>query len=122
LIQRFIPDPGTIYVLDAAAHLAGMPRRFVLVCCRRAFVSPRVDPDFGGYAFDLPAIRTLQRIERLRSEYGINLAGIEVVLRLMREVESLRAAASKAAADAAIRPVTEISCRKPAKSKSRRGK
>ena len=70
-----------------------MPRHLVLVCCRLALVSPRVDPAYGGYAFDLPAIRTLQRIEYLRSDCGINLAGIQVILRLMDEVERLREAA-----------------------------
>ena len=67
-----------------------MPRHFVLVCCKRAFVSPLVDPEYGAYAFDLPAIRTLQRIQYLYSDCGINIAGIQVILRLMNEVELLR--------------------------------
>jgi hypothetical protein len=91
-LQRFAPDPDAFYTLDAAAHLAGMPRHLVVVCCKHGFVSPLVDPEYGGYVFDLPAIRTLQRIEYLRSDCGINIAGIQVILRLMDEVERLREA------------------------------
>jgi hypothetical protein len=91
-LQPFVPDPGTFYPLDTAAHLARMPRHVVLVCCRRGLVTPHIDPNFGALSFDLDGIRTLQRIEYLRTGRGANLAGIEIILRLMAELQELRAA------------------------------
>lgn len=89
-LQLFAPEPDAIYPLDAVAHLAGIPRHFVLVCCKRALVSPLIDPDYGGYFFDADNVRTLQRIAYLHSECGINFTGVRLILQLTQEVERLR--------------------------------
>ena len=89
-LQPFVPDPNALVPLDTAAHLASMPRHFVLVCCKRGFVMPSIDRDYGGYFFDSAAIRTLQRITYLHGECGINLTGIQIILQLMDEVRRLR--------------------------------
>jgi DNA-binding transcriptional MerR regulator len=94
-LQIFQPDPDALYPVDVAARLAQMPRHIVLVCYRRGLVSPRVDPAFGGILFDLEAVRTLQRIEYLRSACGVNLAGIQIILHLMQDVEKLRGRADE---------------------------
>ena len=88
-LQPFVPDPNAIVPLDTAAHLARMPRHFVLVCCKRGLVTPSIDPDYGGYFFDAAAVRTLQRITYLHGECGINLTGIRIILQLMDEVGRL---------------------------------
>lgn len=90
-LQRFSPDPDAVYSLDVAAHLSGMPRHVVIVVCKHGLVSPLVDPDYGGFYFDQPAIRTLKRIQYLHGDCGINWAGIRIILGLMDEVERLRA-------------------------------
>jgi DNA-binding transcriptional MerR regulator len=90
-LQRFSPDPDSVYSIDTAAHLSGMPRHLILVSCKHGLVSPLVDPDYGGYYFDQPTIRTLKRINYLYSDCGINVAGIRIILGLMEEVERLRA-------------------------------
>ncbi|AHF93237.1 MerR family transcriptional regulator [Opitutaceae bacterium TAV5] len=82
-----------MFPIDTAARLARMSRHSVLVCCRRGLVTPRLDPVYGGFYFDRDAIRTLQRIEYLRTACGVNLAGIEIILKLMADVEELRALA-----------------------------
>ena len=89
-LQPFVPEPEAVYSLDAAARLARMPRRLVLLCCQRELVAAYRDPDYGGYAFDAEAIRTLQRIQFLREECGVNFTGIEIILELMDEVRRLR--------------------------------
>ena len=91
-LQRFAPDPAAVYPLDFAAHLAQMPRHAVLVCFKRGLISAVVDPLYGGYSFNAATIRTLQRIEYLRTDCGINLAGIEIILQLVNEVKRLRGA------------------------------
>ena len=90
-LQAYSPDPEALYSVDVAASLAGMPRHEVLVCCRRGIVTPYIDPDFGGFSFDLGMIRTLQHIEYLRSVRGVNFAGIEIILPLLAEIREVRA-------------------------------
>lgn len=89
-VQRFPLDPETEYAVDLAAHLAGMSRHTVLVCCKLGWVHARVDPDRGSYSFDAEAVRTLQRIEYLRTECGVNAAGIRIILDLWAELDRRR--------------------------------
>lgn len=91
-LQRFSPDPEAVFSLDVAAHLSGLPRHDVLVCCKHGLIAPRVDPEFGGFYFDAPTLRTLRHVAYLRVDCGINFAGIRIILGLMEEVERLRAA------------------------------
>jgi DNA-binding transcriptional MerR regulator len=93
-LQPFTLDPDAVYTIEVAAHLAQMPRHVVLICCKHRLVSPHIDPVYGGYTFDAEAIRTLQRIQYLREERGVNLNGIQIILELLDEVERLRTRAS----------------------------
>lgn len=90
-LQVFAPASDALFPIDTAAHLAGTTRHLVLVCCRRSLVTPHRDPNYGGLYFDLEAIRTLQRIEHLHTLCGINLTGIGIILKLMADIEELRA-------------------------------
>ena len=89
-LQRFTPDPDAIYPLDTIAHLAAVPRHTVLLCCRHRLIAPQVDPDYGGYSFHVGTIQTLQRVNYLYRECGINFSGIRIILGLMEEMEQLR--------------------------------
>jgi hypothetical protein len=89
-LQPFTMEPESYYPIDLAARLAQMPRHRVLVCCKRGFVSPFVDPDDGRYSFDVASIRVLQRIEYLYTECGVNFTGIQIILMLADEVERFR--------------------------------
>lgn len=70
-----------------------MPRRLIAVYYKHGLVSPVVDPNSGGFYFNDEGIRTLRRIESLRTVFGLNLVGIKMILDLMKEVEHLRAEA-----------------------------
>jgi DNA-binding transcriptional MerR regulator len=94
-LQLFAPQPGALFPIATAAQLAHMPRHIVLVCCRRGLVTPHLDPEYGGLYFDHDALRTLQRIEYLRTSCAVNLPGIEIILKLMTDVEQLRALAGR---------------------------
>ncbi len=90
-VQIFEPNPNAVYTIEAAEHIARVPRRLIAIYYKHGLVSPVVDPDCGGFYFNDEGIRTLRRIEYLRTVCGINLAGIKMILGLMNELERLRA-------------------------------
>jgi len=65
----------------------------ILMYYKLGLISPVTDPAREGYYFDAEGVRTLRRIEFLRSDCGVNLAGIKMILRLLDEVERRSAAA-----------------------------
>jgi DNA-binding transcriptional MerR regulator len=89
-IQLFEPYPGTIHTIEQVGHIAGVPRRSVLVYCKHGLLSPLIDPEYGGYYFDDESIRTVRRIEYLHHTCGVNLEGIKMILDLVNEVERMR--------------------------------
>ena len=89
-IQLFESDPHQVYTIETAAHVAQVPRRAILIYCKHGLVSPVGDPVHGGYLFNDEGIRTLRRIEYLRTIGGVNLPGIKIILNLTNEVDRLR--------------------------------
>ena len=89
-IEVFEPAPGTLYSLDATAHLAGISRRAVLFYCRANVIEAIPRPPFGALYFRDEAIQTIRQMEVLRRRYGINMHGVRVIIDLMQEVERLR--------------------------------
>ena len=90
-IEVFQPKPDVFYSLDAAAHLAGVPRRSILIYCRFGLVRPVIQPPYGVMEFTEEAIYTVRRIERLRAVHGLDLAWLRTMFDLLDEVEHLRA-------------------------------
>ena len=89
-IEVFQPQPNVFYSLDSAAHLAGVPRRSILIYCRAGFVRPVFQPPHGVMAFTEEAIHTVRRIERLRTTHAVDLALLKTMFDLIEEVERLR--------------------------------
>lgn len=92
-VKVFEPDSTTVYTIEAAERLGHVPRMMIAVYYKHGLVSPVVDPACGGYYFNDEAIRTLRRIDYLRTACGVNLVGIKMILHLMNEVERLQAEA-----------------------------
>ena len=90
-LELFQPKPDVLYSLDAAAHLAGVSRRSLLVYCRAGLVRPVLQPPYGVIAFTEEAIRSVRRIEELRTARDIDMALIKTLFELLDEVERLRA-------------------------------
>ena len=90
-LELFQPNPDVLYSLDAAAHLAGVPRRSVLIYCRAGLVRPVVQPPYGVLEFTEEAIYTVRRIEHLRTVHGLDVAWLKTMFDLLDEVERLRA-------------------------------
>ena len=89
-LQIFAPDIPTVYTIEMVAQLAQAPRRRIVLYYKLGLVSPVRDPASSGWNFDDEAIRIVRRIEYLRSECGVNLTGIKLILELIDEVDRLR--------------------------------
>ena len=90
-LEVFQPKPDVFYSLDATAHLAGVPRRSILIYYRAGLVRPVVQPPYGVLEFTEEAIYTVRRIEHLRTVHGLDLAVLKTMFDLLDEVERLRA-------------------------------
>jgi DNA-binding transcriptional MerR regulator len=90
-LELFEPKANVLYSLDAAAHLAGVPRRSILIYYRAGLVRPVVQPPYGVMEFTEEAIHTVRRIEYLRTIQGVDLAWLKTMFDLLDEVERLRA-------------------------------
>jgi len=78
------------YMISVAAELVGMHPQTLRVYEQKGLVRPRRTPGNTRLYCDADLER-LRLIQRLTSELGLNLAGVEVVLRLRDEVARLRA-------------------------------
>lgn len=84
------PNPGTLYTLDEAAHLAGVPKRSLLIYTRARLIQPVIQPPLGILEFTEEAIYTVRKIEYFRSVHGIELPLVKTIFDLLDEVERLR--------------------------------
>src|ERR1700737_5345192 len=85
--QLFAPPPDAVYTIEATSHRVKLSRRTILVYCKHHLLSPAAIDH--GYYFDGDAIRTLRRIEALRTVCGDDLAGIKIILDLTAALERL---------------------------------
>jgi MerR family transcriptional regulator/heat shock protein HspR len=76
--------------LNVAAETVGLPPARVRRYVRAGLVRP-ARGDGAEALFGEPQLRRLRKIRRLRDDLGINSAGVEVVLRLLDEIDTLRA-------------------------------
>lgn len=90
-LELFQPNPNVLYSLDTTAHLAGVPRRSILIYCRAGLVRPVFQPPHGVMAFTEEAIYTIRRVEDVRAAHGLNVVWIKTMFDLRDEVERLRA-------------------------------
>lgn len=90
-LELFQSKPDVFYSLDATAHLAGVPRRSILIYCRAGLVRPVVQPPYGVMEFTEEAIYTVRRIEHLRTVHSLDLTWLKTMFDLIEEVERLRA-------------------------------
>jgi len=78
------------YMISAAAELVGMHPQTLRLYEARGLVQPSRTPG-GTRLYSELDLRRLKLIQRLTSELGLNLAGVEQVLRLQDELQRLRA-------------------------------
>ncbi len=90
-VELFEAQPNALYGLDAAAELAGVSRRALLVYCRAGLVHPVFESESGVMAFTEEAIQATRQIERLRALRSDDLTWVKMLFELLDEVEALRA-------------------------------
>ncbi len=78
-----------VYMISVAAELAGMHPQTLRIYEARGLVAPKRSPK-NTRLYSQADVERLQRIQELTSELGMNLAGVEKVFELEREIEALR--------------------------------
>ena len=89
-LDLYQPKPNVLYSLDVTAHLAGVPRRSILIYCRAGLVQPVVQPPYGVMEFTEESIYIVRKSEHLRTVHGLNLTWLKSMFELLDEVERLR--------------------------------
>ena len=88
--QPFEPVPEDVYSIEAVVHITQTPRHLIAVYCRHGLIAPVGEPAREGWQFDDEAIRELRRIERLRTEFELELPAVQLIVEMRRELERLR--------------------------------
>jgi MerR family transcriptional regulator, heat shock protein HspR len=79
-----------VFMISVAADLADMHPQTLRMYEARGLVAPKRSPKQTRlYSFD--DVERLRRIQRMTTEEGLNLAGVELVLELEAELERARA-------------------------------
>src|SRR5882762_8023094 len=79
-----------VFMISVAAELANMHPQTLRVYEARGLVEPRRSPK-GTRLYSQEDVERLRRIQEMTAELGLNLAGVERVLDLEREIESMHA-------------------------------
>ncbi|MBV6459519.1 MAG: hypothetical protein HONBIEJF_02667 [Fimbriimonadaceae bacterium] len=82
-------DTQPVYMIGVAAQLCGVHPQTLRQYERLGLVSPsRVGAKNRLYSEN--DIRRVRRIQRLTQHLGVNLAGVEIILRLLDDMEDIR--------------------------------
>ena len=81
-------DP--VFMIGIAARLTGLHPQTVRLYERLGLVAPRRTTNRNRLYSESDVERLLQ-IRRLTQEMGVNLAGVEIILNLIEDIEKLRA-------------------------------
>jgi DNA-binding transcriptional MerR regulator len=83
-------EPEAVYTLEIVAQLTGLSSQTILEYREQGLIAPVAEGAAAEPQFDDEALRTLRRIEHLRSACGMNLPGLKLVLGLLDELDRLR--------------------------------
>ena len=83
-------DDRPIYMISVAADLAGMHPQTLRMYETKGLVRPHRTPG-GTRLYSEADVERLRIVQRLTSELGLNLAGVELVLRLEDELRKAHA-------------------------------
>jgi MerR family transcriptional regulator, heat shock protein HspR len=88
-VEIAIDDERGVFMISVAAELAHMHPQTLRIYETRGLIRPKRSPK-NTRLYSQRDVEQLRRIQRMTSEDGLNLAGVETVLALEQRVESLR--------------------------------
>ncbi|HMB55032.1 MAG TPA: helix-turn-helix transcriptional regulator [Thermoanaerobaculia bacterium] len=94
-VEVSIDSEQGVFMISVAAELAEMHPQTLRMYEARGLIEPQRSPK-NTRLYSQRDVERLRRIQRMTSEQGLNLAGVETVLGLEREVEKLRAEVARA--------------------------
>jgi MerR family transcriptional regulator/heat shock protein HspR len=91
MAKRNDPEPSdrALYIISVAAELAGVHPQTLRIYERKGLLNPaRTAGNTRRYSDrDIDRLRTIQK---LTQEHGVNLAGVQMIVEMERELERLR--------------------------------
>lgn len=91
--RRLDHDRG-VFMISVAAELAEMHPQTLRMYEARGLIAPKRSPK-NTRLYSQSDVERLRRIQQMTSEEGLNLAGVETVLELERQVERMRGEMAK---------------------------
>ncbi len=88
-IEISIDDERGVFMISVAAELADMHPQTLRIYESRGLIQPKRSPK-NTRLYSQRDVERLRRIQRMTSEEGLNLAGVETVLALEERVEKMR--------------------------------
>jgi MerR family transcriptional regulator/heat shock protein HspR len=84
-----VEDTRGVFMISVAAELAGMHPQTLRMYEARGLITPKRSPK-KTRLYSRADVELLRKIQRLTTEEGLNLAGVETVLRLERNLERMK--------------------------------
>jgi MerR family transcriptional regulator, heat shock protein HspR len=88
-VEISIDDERGVFMISVAAELAHMHPQTLRIYESRGLIQPKRSPK-NTRLYSQRDVERLRRIQRMTSEEGLNLAGVETVLALEERVEKMR--------------------------------
>ncbi len=89
-VEVSIDDEQGVFMISVAAELADMHPQTLRIYEAKGLIEPKRSPK-NTRLYSQRDVERLRRIQRMTSEEGLNLAGVETVLDLERQLEGLKA-------------------------------
>ena len=94
-VEATIDEERGVFMISVAAELSHMHPQTLRMYEARGLIEPKRSPK-NTRLYSQRDVERLRRIQRMTSEEGLNLAGVETVLELERQVERMRAELARA--------------------------
>jgi MerR family transcriptional regulator/heat shock protein HspR len=88
-ISASFDEERGVFMISVAAELAHMHPQTLRIYEARGLITPQRSPK-NTRLYSQRDVERLRRIQRMTSEEGLNLAGVETVLELERRLDGLR--------------------------------
>lgn len=89
-IEATLDAERGVYMISVAAELAEMHPQTLRMYEARGLIAPKRSPK-NTRLYSQRDVERLRRIQRMTSELGLNLAGVEMVLEMEKRVERMKA-------------------------------